>query len=91
MNKGVLVEQMAIRSGLTEKQALTALNEFIKVTVKSLKRGEKVKLVDFGTFMIAKRAERKGRHPKNGDPIIIEARRVVRFKPGGALASRLQK
>ena len=90
MNKGVLVEQMAIRTGLTEKQALTALNEFIKVTVKSLKRGEKVKLVDFGTFMIAKRAERKGTNPKNGNPIIIEARKVVKFRPGGALAKRLK-
>jgi DNA-binding protein HU-beta len=90
MTKAALVEQMAMRAHLTKAQAMAALNAFLKTTSTSLKKGEKVKLVDFGTFSIAKRAERRGRHPRDGSDIIIKAKRVVTFKPGGPLTKHIK-
>jgi len=90
MNKGTLIEKIAKNSHLSLSQSRAALDVFLKTITQSLKKGEKVKLVDFGTFLISKRAERKGRHPKDGSEIIIAAKKVVRFRPGGALAKRLR-
>ena len=90
MTKGELIEKMALGARLSQAQAHAALTAFLKTTSNALKKGDKVKLVDFGTFCVAKRAERKGRHPKDGSLITIEARKVVRFKPGGSLAKRIK-
>ena len=76
---------MAEQAKLTKVDAERALNAFITVVTASLKEGEDVALVGFGTFTIGDRAERQGRNPQTGEVITISAKKVVKFKPGKAL------
>ena len=85
MSKAELVEKIAEQAKLTKVDADRALNAFINVVTASLKEGEDVALVGFGTFSIGDRAERQGRNPQTGEVITISAKKVVKFKPGKAL------
>lgn len=85
MNKGELVEAIANDANLTKAQAQAALDAFVSNVQKSLKSGDKVTLVGFGTFSASTRAERMGRNPQTGQPIRIPARRVAKFSAGKAL------
>ncbi|MEI6651677.1 MAG: HU family DNA-binding protein [Chlorobiaceae bacterium] len=85
MSKAELVEKIAEQAKLTKVDAERALNAFINVVTASLKEGEDVALVGFGTFTIGDRAERQGRNPQTGEVITISAKKVVKFKPGKAL------
>ncbi|MEI7933687.1 MAG: HU family DNA-binding protein [Chlorobiaceae bacterium] len=85
MSKAELVEKIAEQAKLTKVDAERALNAFITVVTTSLKEGEDVALVGFGTFTIGDRAERQGRNPQTGEVITISAKKVVKFKPGKAL------
>ncbi len=85
MSKAELVEKIAEQAKLTKVDAERALNAFITVVTASLKEGEDVALVGFGTFTIGDRAERQGRNPQTGEVITISAKKVVKFKPGKAL------
>ena len=89
MSKAELVEKMAEQAKLTKVDAERALNAFINVVTASLKEGEDVALVGFGTFTIGDRAERQGRNPQTGEVITISAKKVVKFKPGKALKEEL--
>jgi DNA-binding protein HU-beta len=86
MNKGDLIEQMAADSGISKAQATEALNSVINSIRKTLKKGDKVTLVGFGTFSITKRAARTGRNPQTGETIKIKAKKIVKFKAGKELA-----
>ena len=90
MNKGELVDAIASEAKITKADAQRALEAFLNVTAKSLKKGEKVTLVGFGTFSVAKRAARNGRNPQTGKPIKIAAKKVAKFKAGAELASRVR-
>jgi len=79
MTKGQLVAIMAKSSGITKKAAETALESTLKSIRDALKKGEKVTLVGFGTFSVARRSVRKGRTPMAGRVIRIPAARDVRF------------
>ena len=59
--------------------------------VEALDRGEKIKIPGFGVFKVRAKAARKGRNPKTGDRIEIPARRVVSFKPSGAVRKALNR
>ncbi len=85
MSKAELVEKIADQAKLTKVDAERALNAFIGVVTASLRDGEDVTLVGFGTFAVGKRAERSGRNPQTGEAITIAAKNVVKFKPGKAL------
>lgn len=85
MGKQVLVEAMAKEAGLTKADAERALNAFVATVTKAMKKGDKVTLVGFGTFLTRKRAARKGVNPATGATINIAARTVVGFKAGSAL------
>ena len=56
-----------------------------------MKKGDKVTLVGFGTFSVKERAERKGRNPQTGDELILDARRVITFKPSGILRNKINE
>lgn len=90
MNKTELVEAMAKKAGLSKTQAKNALDAFIDATSDALKKGERVALVGFGSFSIAKRSARTGRNPQTGEEIQIPAKKVVRFKAGSELASKVK-
>jgi len=84
MNKQQLVEAMAKETGASKKATEDALNAFIAVVEKSVKKGDKVQLVGFGTFEQKKRAARKGNNPKTGETIKIAAAKVPAFKAGAS-------
>lgn len=90
MNKAELIESMAAESGLTKADAKRALDAFIASTNKTLKKGDRVSLVGFGSFSVSKRAARKGRNPQTGKEIKIAAKKVVKFKAGADLTKAVK-
>lgn len=86
MNKAELIEAIASKADLTKADAKKALDAFIDATSGTLKKGDRVALVGFGSFSVAKRAARTGRNPKTGEEMQIPAKKVVKFKPGAELA-----
>ncbi|MCQ2609471.1 MAG: HU family DNA-binding protein [Lachnospiraceae bacterium] len=89
MNKQELIEKISEDTGLSKKDAERALNSFIDNIKKSLKKGEKVSLVGFGTFDVSKRKAREGRNPQTGETIKIEASKAPKFKAGKAFKEEL--
>ena len=85
MNKTELVDAMAKKSGLSKKDTAAALEAFTETIAKTLKKGDKVQLVGFGTFEVAKRAAREGRNPQTGKTLKIKASKAPKFKAGKAL------
>ena len=87
MNKAELIAAMAEEAGMTKADAKKALDSFIKVTSKALKKGDRVALVGFGSWTVKKRDARKGRNPQTKKEITIPAKKVVKFKAGTELAN----
>ena len=85
MNKAELVSAMAEKAGLTNAQAKKALDAMIDTTVNTLKEGNKLTLVGFGTFSVCDKAARTGRNPKTGETIKIAAKKVTKFKAGSEM------
>jgi DNA-binding protein HU-beta len=85
MNKAELIERVARDTGLTKADSLRAIDALLDNVTKSLRKGEKVTLVGFGSFQTARRRARNGRNPQTGTPIKIAARRVPKFIPGKEL------
>ena len=82
MSKTELINRVAERVGMKKEEVGTVINAMIESIMEALRREEKVGIVGFGTFVIAKRAAREGRNPKTGEPIRIDEKKVVRFRPG---------
>ena len=91
MNKLELVDHVADAADLTKVKASEALDAVLDGIEKTLKKGEEVRLVGFGTFSVRERAAGKGRNPATGKEIKIAASRNARFKPGAALKASLNK
>lgn len=92
MNKAELVASMAEKSGLTKKDAESALNAFMKSVEEALTNGDKVQLVGFGTFEVRERKARKGRNPRNPKEVIdIPASSAPVFKAGKTLKEAVNK
>lgn len=89
MNKAELVNVIAEKAGCTKVQAKSAIEAFMCATTESLKAGEKVSLVGFGTFSITKRAARKGRNPQTKKEMQIPAKNVVKFKASSELSAQV--
>ena len=85
MNKAELVAAIAAKTELSKKDSEKALKAFIDVVAEELKKGEKVQLVGFGTFEVAKRAAREGRNPQTGKAMKIAASKAPKFKAGRGL------
>ncbi|GAB2797947.1 DNA-binding protein HU-beta [Halomonas shantousis] len=85
MNKSELIEAIAASADIPKAAASRALDAMIESVTDSLKKGDSVALVGFGTFSIKERAARTGRNPQTGQPIEISAAKVPSFKAGKAL------
>jgi DNA-binding protein HU-beta len=85
MNKSELIDSIAQEAELTKADAARAVDAFVDVITKALKRNESVTLVGFGTFEVRERAERTGRNPKTGEAIQIAASKNPSFKAGKVL------
>ncbi len=82
MNKAQLIEVVAKASNVTKVDAESVLNAAIDSIKKSVKKGEDVTLIGFGTFTKSKRQARSGRNPQTGKEIKIPAMTVPKFRPG---------
>ena len=85
MNKTELCAAVAAKTGMTRKDAEAAVTAVIDVIGESLKDGEKVAIVGFGTFEVKDRPARKARKPRTGEEIEIAASKAPAFKAGKAL------
>jgi DNA-binding protein HU-beta len=90
MNKAELIEGIASGADLSKADAKKALDAFIDTTTKSLKKGDRVSLVGFGSFSVTERSARKGRNPQTGKEIQIPAKKVVKFKAGAELSDKVK-
>ncbi len=85
MNKSELIEAIAASADIPKASAARALDAMVDTVTDSLKKGDSVSLVGFGTFPVKERAARTGRNPQTGQPIEISAAKVPSFKAGKAL------
>ncbi|MEG0821872.1 MAG: HU family DNA-binding protein [Burkholderiaceae bacterium] len=85
MNKSELIEVIAKDADISKAAAGRALDSAIAAVTKTLKKGDDVTLVGFGTFSVGKRAARTGRNPQTGATIKIKAAKVPKFRAGKAL------
>ena len=91
MKKAELIAAIAAKTGETKKSAEETVNAFVSVVTDSLKKGDKVQLVGFGSFEVRKRAARKGRNPQTKEEIKIPASKAPVFKAGKALKDLVNK
>ncbi len=85
MNKNDLVAHVADSVGLSKTDATKAVDAVLEGIADSLKKGDEVRLVGFGTFAVTERAASEGRNPRTGAKIAIPASKQPKFKPGKTL------
>lgn len=85
MNKNELIDAVADSTGLSKNDSMTAVDSVFDAITAALKNGEDVRLVNFGTFTVTKRAASQGRNPRTGEPIQIPASMQPKFKAGKGL------
>lgn len=90
MNKTQLIEAISEKSGITKGEAKRSLEAFTHIVSESLRSGDKIALLGFGTFAVEKKQARMGRDPRNGAPIRIPAKNVVKFRPGQELSDSVK-
>jgi len=90
MTKADLIEKMAQDADISKSAAQQALDSFINSIKATLKKGNKVTLVGFGTFSVSKRAARKGRNPQTGEVIKIKASKAPKFTSGKAFKDAIK-
>ncbi|MCX7697516.1 MAG: HU family DNA-binding protein [Bacteroidales bacterium] len=90
MNKTELIDAIAKEAKITKVEAKKALEAFMEVTKATLKKGDKIALVGFGTFSVVKRSAREGINPQTGKKMKIPAKKVVKFKAGSELSKNVK-
>ena len=90
MNKTELISQIAKSADISKKAAGDALQGFMEAVTKTMKRGDKLQLIGFGTFSVTKRAARTCRNPQSGKEMKVPAKKVVKFKGGSKLADAVK-
>ena len=89
MNKSELCAAIAAKTGLTKKDAEKFTGAFVETVIESMKKGERVQVVGFGTFEVRERPARNARNPRTGETIAIEASKAPIFKAGKTLRESL--
>ena len=89
MNKSELCAAIAEKTGMTKKDAEKFTGAFVETVIESMKKGERVQVVGFGTFDVRERPARNARNPRTGETIAIEASKAPVFKAGKTLRESL--
>jgi DNA-binding protein HU-beta len=89
MNKGDLAAAVADKTGLSKAAATQAVEAVFGSISDALKKGEEVRVLGFGNFMVSRRAASTGRNPQTGEPMQIKASNQAKFKPGKGLKDAL--
>ena len=87
MTKAEIVNRVAQQTGMSRKDAIEALEIFLGAVKDTLKDGDKISLVGFGTFYVKHKKARNGRNPRTGERIQIPPKMIATFKPGKAFRS----
>ena len=90
MNKTELIEQVAEAADISRKAAGDALQGFMTAVTDTMKQGDKLSLIGFGTFSVTERSARTCRNPQTGKSMEIPAKKVVKFKVGSKLAEAVK-
>jgi integration host factor subunit alpha len=90
LTKADMAEYLFEELGLNKREAKDMVEMFFENIRGALEKGEHVKLSGFGNFDLREKKQRPGRNPKTGEEIPITARRVVTFRPGQKLKSRVE-
>lgn len=90
LTKAEVAEHLSEKVGLNKRDAKDMVELFFEEVRETLESSEQVKLSGFGNFDLREKAERPGRNPKTGEDIPISARKVVTFRPGQKLKSRVE-
>jgi len=90
MNKTELIEKVANESKLSKSAAELMVNKVFSAIAEAVKTGDKVSLLEFGTFSVVERAAREGRNPQSGEVMSIPAKKVVKFKAGSKLTEAVK-
>ncbi len=90
LSKAILVDALCEHTQLSKADAKLLIEQFFELVRFSLAHGQSVKLSGFGNFILRDKTERPGRNPKTGDVIPVTARRVVTFKPGLKLKTKIE-
>lgn len=91
MNQGDLIEKVANSASITKAEAERAINAFKGAVTDSLRKGNKVTLVGFGTFAVSQRRARRGHNPFTNELIKIPATKGIRFTAGKQLKEAVNK
>ena len=91
LSKAIVVDALCSNIGLTKSDARDVLDYFFEELKQTLEHGEHVKLSGFGNFILRDKPARPGRNPKTGEDIPVAARRVVTFKPGLKLKTKVEE
>ena len=91
MTKADLVARIAEESGVSKKAAGMALNSMVKAIHEVLKKGDKIRIADLGSFSVVKRQARQGVNPRTGKPIKIPATKAPKFAAAKALKEVVKK
>ncbi len=90
MNKTELVDAIAADGGLTRADASRAVESFVTIVNKTLKKGDEVALTGFGKFSVVKRAARTGVNPRTGEKVKIKASKAPKFTAGATLKQNVK-
>jgi DNA-binding protein HU-beta len=91
LNKVELVDAVSENSGLSKSDAAKAVEAVFDSIVAELRKGEEVRLVGFGSFLVTNRAASEGRNPRTGEPVQIPASRQPKFRAGKGLKEAVNK
>ena len=90
MTRMELVAQLSKETGMTKVLAKEMIETFLALLTKSLKKEGRFPLAGFGTFEVVKRARRKARNPRTGEPVTIKAHKAVKFRPSKTLKDKVR-
>jgi len=88
MNKAELIEEITNKTGLTKKDTRNVVNAVVETITSTLKKGESITLIGFGTFQVIERKPRAGVNPQTGETIQIPAKKVPKFRAGKGLREK---
>ncbi len=90
MNKAELIDQIAESADISKKTATDVLQGFMATITETMKNDDKVQLIGFGTFSVARRSARTCRNPQTGEAMKVPAKNVVKFKVGKQLSDTVR-
>lgn len=91
LTRADLVESLCAHFGFTRVQVEEIIENFFELMISCLERGEEIRFSGFGNFLLIDKPKRPGRNPKTGVEVEIKSRRVVTFKSGNRLRSRIER